>query len=602
MRKILLIALFCFLSFAANATSYYISPMGNDSNNGTSSATPWQTLSKASGAAYGSTLLFQGGGTWSGSLAGAVSSSQYLSLNVYNAVPSFVGTVSASGSTLTIISQANGNSGYVGIGSKLSGCTGFPANTYIMALGTGTGTTGTYTINVNLPSPQTLSVSATSCTISGAPPVIVGSGSAQTLNLNGAVGPSINGITFMNAGYEVGDVSATYQGLSGITISNCAFIMTGTNNSAPAFEFGSSGGTLSNITFTNNFVSNSNGYTGLYLNIYSYLASNFTISLNTFYNTGGDGFGMNPGNQTNITTNSLWFSNADINGNYFVNTGTNPNQGGGAALNLRVGLVNGSGQSYIRNNVMYNIGNPLIDYTNAVQCQYCRYVKVFNNTIANVYSTSSDGDGIIIDHAFGTSTYQSYGTEVAYNTVTGTNAFCSGSGYPGGINVYDGSYTTVHSNLVYGNCAGLELYLSSSANNQLYNNTSVGNTLGANIDTGGYSGPPASNWYNNIFANNSSYGMRINLSLGTVSPTENNNLFYNNTGGNINNGSPVTPNSTDVLTNPLFVGSSNYALSFGSPAVNAGARLNNYLYLVTDITGFMSNSPKPDIGAYFYHN
>ena len=39
----LLFATFC---LTANATTYYLSASGNDSNNGTSASTPWQTLSK----------------------------------------------------------------------------------------------------------------------------------------------------------------------------------------------------------------------------------------------------------------------------------------------------------------------------------------------------------------------------------------------------------------------------------------------------------------------------------------------------------------------------------------------------------------------------
>jgi hypothetical protein len=34
------------------ATTYYVSCRGNDSNGGTSTSTPWATLSKASGASY----------------------------------------------------------------------------------------------------------------------------------------------------------------------------------------------------------------------------------------------------------------------------------------------------------------------------------------------------------------------------------------------------------------------------------------------------------------------------------------------------------------------------------------------------------------------
>ena len=44
--KKLTTALLLVLSFTANATTYYFSESGNDANNGTSTSTPWKTLSK----------------------------------------------------------------------------------------------------------------------------------------------------------------------------------------------------------------------------------------------------------------------------------------------------------------------------------------------------------------------------------------------------------------------------------------------------------------------------------------------------------------------------------------------------------------------------
>ncbi len=52
------------------ATSYYISPSGNDSNSGTSPSEPWQTIIKVNSTTFspGDRILFQAGGTWSGQL------------------------------------------------------------------------------------------------------------------------------------------------------------------------------------------------------------------------------------------------------------------------------------------------------------------------------------------------------------------------------------------------------------------------------------------------------------------------------------------------------------------------------------------------------
>ena len=55
---------------ATPPTTYYVSPHGNDSNNGTSSSTPWRTISHVDSETFaaGESILFQGGATFSGEL------------------------------------------------------------------------------------------------------------------------------------------------------------------------------------------------------------------------------------------------------------------------------------------------------------------------------------------------------------------------------------------------------------------------------------------------------------------------------------------------------------------------------------------------------
>ena len=43
----------CLVSVVASATDYYVSSSGNDSANGLSSSTPWQTISKVNSAFSG---------------------------------------------------------------------------------------------------------------------------------------------------------------------------------------------------------------------------------------------------------------------------------------------------------------------------------------------------------------------------------------------------------------------------------------------------------------------------------------------------------------------------------------------------------------------
>ncbi|MBK6343008.1 MAG: hypothetical protein IPF41_10595 [Flavobacteriales bacterium] len=58
---------------SVNAATYYLSPTGNDSNNGTSQSTPWRTIDRAnqlsSSFQPGDRILFQRGGEYRGKLS-----------------------------------------------------------------------------------------------------------------------------------------------------------------------------------------------------------------------------------------------------------------------------------------------------------------------------------------------------------------------------------------------------------------------------------------------------------------------------------------------------------------------------------------------------
>ncbi len=58
------------LAGTVQATTYYVSPSGNDNNNGTSPATAWKTIAKVNSVTFaaGDSILFEGGQTFSGSL------------------------------------------------------------------------------------------------------------------------------------------------------------------------------------------------------------------------------------------------------------------------------------------------------------------------------------------------------------------------------------------------------------------------------------------------------------------------------------------------------------------------------------------------------
>ena len=62
---------FVALPSMASAATYYIDPAGNDTNNGTSQATAWKTLTKVKNATFkpGDSVLFKRGGVWHGSFS-----------------------------------------------------------------------------------------------------------------------------------------------------------------------------------------------------------------------------------------------------------------------------------------------------------------------------------------------------------------------------------------------------------------------------------------------------------------------------------------------------------------------------------------------------
>lgn len=71
-HRVLIFPLAFAIAMSAGATIYYVSPTGNDSNNGTSQSTPWQTINRVNTSTFsmlpGDQVLFQRGGTYRGRL------------------------------------------------------------------------------------------------------------------------------------------------------------------------------------------------------------------------------------------------------------------------------------------------------------------------------------------------------------------------------------------------------------------------------------------------------------------------------------------------------------------------------------------------------
>ncbi|MCO5274613.1 MAG: right-handed parallel beta-helix repeat-containing protein [Flavobacteriales bacterium] len=90
--KVLATALLATSALLAQATDYYVSPTGNDSNNGTSPSTAWKTIDRVNQLSFtlqpGDKVLFQRGGTWRGEV--------------------FLGTSGAAGQPITVGAYGSG--------------------------------------------------------------------------------------------------------------------------------------------------------------------------------------------------------------------------------------------------------------------------------------------------------------------------------------------------------------------------------------------------------------------------------------------------------------------------------------------------------------
>ncbi|MEZ4739048.1 MAG: right-handed parallel beta-helix repeat-containing protein [Flavobacteriales bacterium] len=92
-----------FSSLGVSATTYYVSPSGNDSNNGTSQGSAWRTVARAQQLQYvlqpGDRILFERGGTYSGQLDinSNGSASQPIVIGAYGtgALPVISGSIAA---------------------------------------------------------------------------------------------------------------------------------------------------------------------------------------------------------------------------------------------------------------------------------------------------------------------------------------------------------------------------------------------------------------------------------------------------------------------------------------------------------------------------
>jgi parallel beta-helix repeat protein len=129
MKQKIITFLLCLLTFASQATTYFVSAVGSNSNNGTSITTPWQTsaqvAAKMSTFQPGDKILFRRGDIFQGNLIPTKSGTTLLPITfgAYGTgeAPVISGFVPV-GSTWTLIDQAKGIYESAAIAGALSTC------------------------------------------------------------------------------------------------------------------------------------------------------------------------------------------------------------------------------------------------------------------------------------------------------------------------------------------------------------------------------------------------------------------------------------------------------------------------------------------------
>ena len=237
-------------------------------------------------------------------------------------------------------------------------------------------------------------------------------------------------------------------------------------------------------------------------------------------------------------------------------------------------------------------------------------VKIYNNTIGQAALRTREETGIIVEltQTGGLYIYNNLFKNLCTPIVT----------YQNFGNLFEDFY--VYSNLfsnigVSGSNTGsagygIEFYKLGGTNNVKYSNINIVN----NTFYAGTSGSPRHGIEMTLYGSASDITIRNNIiqgfrgypinmsSSGTLNTVSvENNIFYDNTRGN----APVFENTiptnntiqNNIISNPLFVSSSDFHLQAGSPAIGKGLKVAG---ITNDYDGNIFNDP-PSIGAFEYY-
>ena len=416
----------------------------------------------------------------------------------------------------------------------------------------------------------------------GAKPVVVGPGSGGwAFNSISHANTVVDGIEFRNA-----DSPVMFIASSSPTIRNCKIVGTGSPD-AEGIHIDSNGSSITNVLIGGAGQGNeiiSSGTAIILVPGNPDTIFDAEISYNNIHDCGLDGI------KTYGATSSYTRPyGINISHNTLTNIGTR-------AIWVQGGWQNVAGHSnYIGHNTATNIGTLSSPNVNAFQLNYIDTAVIERNTLANVYTSAPDGDGIELDLAWGDHSKMSTNLTVRYNMVSGCNS--GGASQSAGISAVGCTNSTIYYNIVHHNHIGISHSTQYTTGNSFYNNVMDSNNYGAlRGDYYGHVGAPASDWKNNIVSNSLIGGFI--LDEWSSVPRESYNLWHNNSENIYKNGlGPIPVDLTDITDDPLFLGPTDYHLADNSPAVFSGT----YVDLTTDFDGNPvpeNAGGTPSIGAY----
>jgi parallel beta-helix repeat protein len=571
----------------AGATTYYVDncvTVGNDTNNGTSTSTPWLTIAHVNAHPYnpGDSILFQSTCTWREEL-----------------IPPSSGS---SGDPITFGAYGTRTAPIISGGDLI---TGFTVNVSNPNIWNATVTT----------QPNIAIINGSVGTLKASAAAIAAPGdwywTANTLSVYGTSDPS--GTVVAGARNAVIDIgSNSYVTVTGLTV-------TASNATHDGAVRGS---TSDNVVIQSNTITQTAGYAVALLDM-----TNLTLDSNTVsYSGSPNGAG---GTIISSVTNGLTYGPYTISNNiihdtslYGIflarNSGTTSRHSaasiyGNTVYNNATGIyIQATDNSTIHDNIVHNNTIATSDGdTYGMGIENCNSNTFYNNKIYNnagdgidLYGTDNANWGPSNDNVFYNNLI--YGHTIASNTGDKIG-FLLASSTDGYIN-----RTLIYNNVFYGNSIDLAIALAGTGN-AIDNNTFYGaadRSVWFEVpDPGGV------DVENNIFA--ASANTPFDANTANTNVTHANNLYYKASGtlANYNGTSYTSANiatweATAVTGNPAFTnaGTADFTLQLTSSAINAGGDLGATYKLGLDPRSSFpwstvsrgGNGSGWDIGAFVY--